>query len=56
MAFLGVLLGMFARVAVEQGLIAQYTLGNIDPELGLPLLLKTLLPVGFMGTVMAVYF
>jgi SSS family solute:Na+ symporter len=56
MAFLGVVLGMLSRVAVEQGLIGQYTLENIDPELGLPLLLKTILPVGFMGMVMAVYF
>lgn len=56
MAFLGVFLGMLSRVAVEQGLIAQYTVGSIDPELGLPLLLKTILPVGFLGTIMAVYF
>jgi len=56
MAFLGVLLGMLSRVAVEQGLITQYTLETIDPELGLPLLLKTILPVGFLGVLMAVYF
>ncbi len=56
MAFLGVILGMLSKVAVEQGLIAQYTVDTIDPELGLPLLLKTILPIGFMGTVMAVYF
>jgi SSS family solute:Na+ symporter len=56
MAFLGVFLGMLSRVAVEQGLITQYTLSNIDPELGLPLLLKAILPVGFMGMIMAVYF
>ena len=56
MAFLGVLLGMFSRVAVEQGVITQYTLETIDPELGLPLLLKTVLPVGLLGIVMAVYF
>jgi len=56
MAFLGVFLGMLSRVAVEQGLITQYTLSSIDPELGLPLLLKTILPVGFMGMIMAVYF
>lgn len=56
MAFLGVFLGMLSRVAVEQGLITQYTLSNMDPELGLPLLLKTILPVGFMGMIMAVYF
>jgi SSS family solute:Na+ symporter len=56
MAFLGVFLGMLSRVAVEQGLFTQYTLATIDPELGLPVLLKTILPVGFMGMVMAVYF
>jgi SSS family solute:Na+ symporter len=56
MAFLGVILGLLSRVAVEQGLLAQYTAATIDPELGLPLLLKTILPVGFMGTIMAVYF
>jgi SSS family solute:Na+ symporter len=47
---------MLSRVAVEQGLITQYTLTSIDPELGLPLLLKTVLPVGFLGVIMAVYF
>jgi SSS family solute:Na+ symporter len=56
MAFMGVFLGMLSRVAVEQGLITQYTLASIDPELGLPLLLKTVLPVGFLGVIMAVYF
>lgn len=56
MAFLGVILGMISRVAVEQGLITQYSLESIDPELGLPLLLKNILPVGFLGIVMSVYF
>jgi len=56
MAFLGVFLGMLSRVGVGQGLITHYSLGTIDPELGLPLLLKTILPVGFMGVIMAVYF
>ncbi len=56
MAFLGVTLGMLSRVAVEQGIIAQYTLATIDPELGLPLLLKAILPVGFLGVIFAVYF
>jgi len=56
MAFLGVILGMLSRVAVDQGLITGYTVASIDPELGLPLLLKTILPVGFMGMIMAVYF
>jgi len=56
MAFMGVFLGMLSRVAIEQGLITNYTLATIDPELGLPLLLKTILPVGFLGVIMAVYF
>jgi len=56
MAFLGVILGMLSRVAIEQGLIKQYTVATIDPELGLPLLLKTILPVGFLGVIFAVYF
>ncbi|MDF1575789.1 MAG: sodium:solute symporter family protein [Bacteroidales bacterium] len=56
MAFLGVILGMLSRVAIKQGIITQYTLANIDPELGLPVLLKTILPVGFLGIIMAVYF
>jgi len=32
------------------------SVGTIDPEMGLPLLLKTILPVGFLGIVMSVYF
>ena len=56
MAFMGVTLGMLSRVAVENGVIAGYTVDNIDPEMGLPLLLKTILPVGFLGIVLSVYF
>ncbi len=56
MAFIGVTLGMLSRVAVENGIIAGFTAGTIDPEMGLPLLLKTILPVGFLGIVMSVYF
>lgn len=56
MAFLGVILGMLSRVAVEQGLINQFTVDTIDPELGLPLLLKDILPVGLLGVIFAVYF
>jgi SSS family solute:Na+ symporter len=32
------------------------TAGSMDPEMGLPLLLRTILPVGLMGVMMAVYF
>jgi SSS family solute:Na+ symporter len=56
MAFIGVTLGMLSRVAVENGIITQVTVAGIDPEMGLPLLLKTILPVGFLGIVLSVYF
>jgi SSS family solute:Na+ symporter len=59
MAFMGVLLGLFARVAADQGMFTQ--LGYTDPmsmdaEIGLPLLLRTILPVGLMGLMMSAYF
>ncbi|WP_421765320.1 sodium:solute symporter family protein [Ekhidna sp.] len=59
MAFLGVILGLFSRVAYEQGIFevvgfAAFT--AMDPELGLPLLLRTVLPHGLMGLVLAAYF
>jgi len=59
MAFLGVSLGLLARVAAEQGLFSElFPLGAaaMDPEIGLPLLLRTILPVGLMGIVLAAYF
>jgi len=59
MAFTGVLLGLFARVAMENGLfeyLGFYSTGSIDEEMGLPLLLRTVLPVGLMGIVMSAYF
>ncbi|MEX2370497.1 MAG: sodium:solute symporter family protein [Bacteroidales bacterium] len=56
MAFVGSLLGMFARVALDQDVITGYTIANIDPEMGLPLLLKTVLPVGLLGLVISAYF
>ncbi|WP_258105323.1 sodium:solute symporter [Marinoscillum sp. MHG1-6] len=59
MAFLGVGLGLFARAAFEQNLFADfgYAVGSeIDPEIGLPVLLRTVLPHGFMGLVLASYF
>lgn len=55
-AFTGVVLGMFARVAIENGMISGYTADAMDPEMGLPLILKTILPVGFMGIVLSAYF
>lgn len=59
MAFMGVLLGLFARVAYEQGAFASegFPIGStIDAEIGLPLLLKTVLPTGFLGLMSAAYF
>jgi len=56
MAFIGVILGMFSRVAIDINLIEGYTIANIDSEMGLPLLLKTILPVGFLGIVLSAYF
>lgn len=46
MAFAGVLLGMIARVAIP----------GAEPEMGVPLLLQKVLPVGITGIVVAAYF
>ena len=54
MAFMGALLGLFARVAFENHLLPGYESGHIDAEMGLPILLKTILPVGFLGIVLSV--
>ncbi len=59
MAFLGVFLGLFARVAFLKGQFAGlgYSVSmDIDPELGLPLLLRTHLPIGLMGIMLSAYF
>lgn len=59
MAFMGVLLGLFARVGAEQGLfeaVGYPSAAGMDPELGLPLLLRNVLPVGVMGLLLAAYF
>ena len=46
MAFMGATLGMFARVLFPAA----------DPEMGLPLLIRDVLPVGVTGLVLAAYF
>lgn len=59
MAFMGVILGLFAKVAAEQGMFGHIGFegaGAMDPEMGLPVLLRTVLPVGVMGLLMAAYF
>ena len=56
MAFTGVLLGIFARAAYENGIITNSVGQALDPEMGLPILLRTLLPVGLTGIVLSSYF
>jgi SSS family solute:Na+ symporter len=57
MAFMGVTLGLLARVAAEQGLFTGVTeAASIDSEMGLPILLSTILPVGLMGLMLSAYF
>lgn len=59
MAFMGVVLGMFAKVAFLNGQFdyAGFTVADgIDSEMGLPLLLRTVLPVGFTGLMLSAYF
>ena len=46
MAFLGVTLGMFSRILFPE----------VESEMGLPLLIKTVLPIGIVGLVAAAYF
>lgn len=59
MAFMGVLLGLFAKVAAAQGMfeyLGAADISDTDPETGLPMLLRTVLPVGLMGIMMSAYF
>ncbi|ELR68354.1 Putative sodium:solute symport protein [Fulvivirga imtechensis AK7] len=59
MAMMGVLLGLFARVGAEQGMFQELGFGatnTVDAEMGLPLLLRSVLPVGLMGLMMSAYF
>lgn len=59
MAFMGVLLGLFAKVAFEQGMFADLgyaSTDTLDAEMGLPLFLRETLPVGLMGLMLSAYF
>ena len=57
MAFMGVMLGMLSKVALDIGMLDTAGMGSdIDPETGLPLLLRTVLPSGLLGLMMAAYF
>lgn len=59
MAMMGVSLGLLARVAADQGMfeyLGAENISGLDPETGLPMLLRTVLPVGLMGLMMSAYF
>lgn len=59
MAIMGVTLGLIARAAADQGMfeyLGTEGLAEADPEKGLPMLLRTVLPVGLMGLMMSAYF
>jgi len=59
MAFMGVILGLFSRVAFENGMfdyLGYNTMETFDAEMGLPLLLSHILPIGLMGLMMSAYF
>lgn len=59
MAFMGVMLGMIARVAAVQGMfsIEGFTDPSMmDAEIGLPMLIKYSLPTGLLGLMLAAYF
>jgi SSS family solute:Na+ symporter len=57
MAFMGVILGMLAKVAASQGMFTGITDANtMDSEMGLPVLLATILPVGLLGLMLSSYF
>jgi SSS family solute:Na+ symporter len=59
MAFMGVILGLLAKVAFLNGMfesISETSIEHFDPELGLPLLLVNILPIGLLGIMMSAYF
>ena len=59
MAFMGTALGMLSRVAYEQNAFALlgFAAGTgMDEEMGLPLLLVNILPVGLLGIMLSAYF
>jgi len=59
MAFMGVFLGLLSRVALEKGMfidLGYASHSSIDAEMGLPILLNVVLPIGFMGLMLSAYF
>lgn len=56
MAFLGVFLGLLAKVAFESGIMPESLTAGTDPESAMPIMLKQVLPIGGLGLIMAAYF
>ncbi len=60
MAFMGVLLGMFARAGADQGMFAADGFASAaalgDEEVALPMFLRTILPAGLTGLMLSAYF
>ena len=57
MAFMGVTLGLLAKVAANQGMFTGIAdAAGMDSEMGLPILLATILPIGLMGLMLSSYF
>lgn len=59
MAFMGVLLGLFSRVGFINNMFADIGFpanSDFDAEMGLPLLLNNILPVGLLGLMLSAYF
>ncbi len=59
MAFMGVGLGLLSKVAAEQGMFAAdgfTSAAGMDAEIGLPIFLRYILPVGGMGIMLSAYF
>lgn len=59
MAFMGVGLGVLARVAADQGMfepLGAAGAAGMDSETGMPMLLRTVLPAGLLGIMLSAYF
>jgi SSS family solute:Na+ symporter len=56
MAFLGVFLGLMAKVSIDQGVIPAADAIGIDKETAMPMMLKYILPTGALGIILAAYF
>lgn len=56
MAFLGVFLGLMAKVSIDHGIVPAEAALGIDSETAMPMMLKYILPTGALGIILAAYF